>query len=60
MPCDKKRQTEHYNYFLMKKVENKPGKHHDAVVPTLNLKYVHFWLLISKTSVVALDKIQVS
>lgn len=37
------------------KIENKPGKHHDDVVPTWNLKDMHFWLSISK-SVVALDQ----
>lgn len=53
MPCGKERQAEHYNHFLMKRIENKPGKHYSAVVPTLNLKYMHFWLLISKTSLVS-------
>lgn len=43
----------------MKRIENKSGNNFNVQF-SLNLKYMHFWLSISKTNVVALDKIRVS
>lgn len=40
----------------MKLIKTETGKHHNAIVPILNVRYMHFLSFISKTHVAALDK----